>query len=256
MAYTESDGVGLYYEVHGEAGPWIVFAHGAGGNATSWWQQVPAYSKDHRVLVFDHRGFARSPCDAAQQNALHFDTDLIAIMDAAGVDRATIVCQSMGGWTGIRTGVIHKDRVTGVLLGNTPGAVQTPETIENMTTLAERLAAGGGLINQAISANFVEAHPERAVLYNQISAFNTVAAPNISDGSAYFSADEVKAAGVPVFVLASDLDPLFPPDLLVSVASAIGAESTVVEGAGHSTYFEKPAEFNAVLDRCLAEWEA
>ena len=256
MAFVENGGVDLYYEVHGEAGPWLIFAHGAGGNATSWWQQVPVYAGDHRVLVFDHRGFARSPCPAEAQSAVHFDADLIAIMDAAEVDRATIICQSMGGWTGVRTAVVHPDRVCGVLLGNTPGAVQTAATIDNMKTLGERIRAGGGLINRAISEPFAAAHPDRALLYNQISAFNTVAAPNIGDDAAYFSADEVRSSGVPFFVLASDLDPLFPPELLLSVAASIGADSACVEGAGHSTYFEKPVEFNRILDGCLGNWEA
>ena len=37
----------LHYEVHGPAigsAPAIIFAHGAGGNGLSWWQQVPAFS--------------------------------------------------------------------------------------------------------------------------------------------------------------------------------------------------------------------
>ena len=95
MAYTNNGDVELYYERHGETGPGLVFAHGAGGNATSWFQQVPEFSGDFSVVVFDHRGFARSPCPVEQQSALHFEADLFAVMDAAGLDDATIVCQSM-----------------------------------------------------------------------------------------------------------------------------------------------------------------
>ena len=89
------------------------------------------------------------------------------------------------------------------------------------------------------------------MLYRQISAFNTQARPNIRDDSVYVEPAAVQASGVPFLVLASDLDPLFPPVVLESVANDIGAPLARVDDAGHSTYFEKPDEFNAVAREFL-----
>lgn len=248
MPYAQNGDIDIYYELHGDASyPALVFAHGAGGNATSWWQQVPAFAATHHVAVFDHRGFARSLCPPEQQSAAHFEGDLMAVMDAAGMPRAVIVCQSMGGWTGVRAAVHHTDRVRGVLLANTPGAVRNQTTVDNMKQLAERLAAAGGLVNQAYSAEFAQRNPAGALLYRQISAYNTQARPNIRDDSMYVSPAAVRATGMPFWVLSSDLDPLFPPPVLASVAADIDAPLKRIDGAGHSTYFEKPAEFNAVV---------
>ena len=113
-------------------------------------QQVPVFSADHHVVVFDHRGFGRSVCPPEQQSAVHYEADVTAVMDAAGIDRAVIVCQSMGGWTGVRTAVYRTDRVHGVLLGNTPGAVRTEVTVENRRKMTERLAEAGGLIQPGL----------------------------------------------------------------------------------------------------------
>jgi pimeloyl-ACP methyl ester carboxylesterase len=44
----------------------------------------------------------------------------------------------------------------------------------------------------------------------------------------------------------------FPPALLRATAELIDAEFMTVEGAGHSTYFEKPAQFNAAVRAFLA----
>ena len=55
MPTVDVPGAALYYETHG-AGPWLVFAHGAGGNHLSWWQQVPAFAGRFRCLVYDQRG--------------------------------------------------------------------------------------------------------------------------------------------------------------------------------------------------------
>ena len=152
MPYANNDGIELYFETHGDTGPGLIFAHGAGGNASSWWQQVPEFSATHRVVVFDHRGFARSSCPEAQQSALHFEADLIAVMDAADLERATLVCQSMGGWTGVRAAVNHSDRVRSVLLANTPGAIRTQATIDNTPRLSARVAEGGSIVSRAISS--------------------------------------------------------------------------------------------------------
>ena len=92
----------IYYEVHGE-GPVLVFAHGMGGNHLSWWQQVPDFElRGYRAVTFDHRGFGRSRCPPEHFHPRHFPDDLFAILDALEVERAALVCQSMGGWTGLR----------------------------------------------------------------------------------------------------------------------------------------------------------
>ena len=55
MATVKANGAEIYYEMHGD-GPAITFAHGRGGNAASWWQQVPFSQKATRpsfsIIVF------------------------------------------------------------------------------------------------------------------------------------------------------------------------------------------------------------
>lgn len=249
-----SDGTELYFELHGtpeSPNGALVFAHGAGGNAASWWQQVPAFINSYQVVVFDHRGFGRSVCPPELQNAVHFESDLIAILDAAEIESATVVCQSMGGWTGVRAAVFHPERVRGVFLANTPGAVHNDVVADNWVQLTQRIAEGGGLINRAISESFALDNPERALLYQQIATFNTGAAPNINNDQVRISPIQVVESNVPFHVLASDLDPLFPPNVLAAVADDIGACRSLVEGAGHSTYFEQPSTFNGILGEFL-----
>ena len=67
MAFASINGIDLYYETHGK-GPAVVFAHGAGGNHLSWWQQVPVFAEEYRCISVDHRGFGQSP-DVARQSA-------------------------------------------------------------------------------------------------------------------------------------------------------------------------------------------
>jgi pimeloyl-ACP methyl ester carboxylesterase len=83
----------LYYESHGKGRP-VVFAHGAGGNAASWWNQVPFFvQRGFRSVAFDHRCFGRSACAGEHFDPAEFPADLRAILDAEGIERAALVCQ-------------------------------------------------------------------------------------------------------------------------------------------------------------------
>lgn len=254
MPYANRPDCRIYYEMHGDSGPALVFAHGAGGNAASWWQQVMEFSGAYRCLVFDHRGFARSNCPADVQRLELFEDDLIAVMDAAEIKTGRIICQSMGGWTGIRAAVKYPDRVEAVLLCNTPGAVSIQATMDNLPKLAAQVGkGGGGLGGVAISREFVDRWPAGALLYQQISNFNPGRIPDFSDPTAYVTAEQCTESGVPFWVLASDLDPLFPDDMLKAVSDALGGTYRHVAGAGHSTYFEMPDAFNNILREFLGE---
>ena len=59
MSSARINGIDLHYQSYGE-GDAIVFAHGAGGNLLSWWQQIPFFSQRYRCVTFDHRGFGHS----------------------------------------------------------------------------------------------------------------------------------------------------------------------------------------------------
>ena len=53
-------GIEIYFIDEGAGAQAILFCHGAGGNATSWWQQIPEFSGQYRTLAMDHRGYGRS----------------------------------------------------------------------------------------------------------------------------------------------------------------------------------------------------
>ena len=125
MPFVNTNNAQIYYETHGEGSP-IVLAHGAGGNTLVWWQQIAHFAADYKVVAFDHRGWGRSKCAPEHKHARHFAADMQAVMDAAGVDRAAIVCQSMGGWTGMQFTLANPARVSCLVLSGTPGGVQTP----------------------------------------------------------------------------------------------------------------------------------
>ena len=257
MPTVTRPGTEIYYESHGN-GPALVFAHGAGGNAASWWQQVPFFvERGYRVLSFDLRGFARSPSDSLSM--AEFVGDLEAILDAEEIERAALVCQSMGGFCGLPFALAHPQRVSALVLCSTPGGVWTDEVAAALAGAGERIAAAGALTRPggpALGHRFVEKEPRLAFLYQQFSAFTLGDVGPLLGQIATVRADTAALPGLttPTAVVSGHDDLLFPPDALRSVAETIpGAEFIEFPSAGHSTYFEEPDLFNEVVAEFLAK---
>lgn len=246
MATVEAEGARLYYEVHGD-GPAVVFAHGRGGNAASWWQQVPAFAETYRVIVFDHRGFGRSRCEANDFSCDHFADDILAILDAEGIDKASLVCQSMGGWGGLKLAATHPERVAALVLSNTPGGVDAPA----VTAAIEHLASGAIPPGSAqLGASFKLSNPEAAYLCAQISGLNSTFPKAFGriTRAGFVTAGELRGYAVPTLMITAPEDLLFPPAVMAEAAATIpGARLVELPDAGHSPYFETPAAFNALV---------
>ncbi|MCP4908453.1 MAG: alpha/beta hydrolase [bacterium] len=254
MPRVDHAGASLYYEVFGATGdPALVFAHGAGGNAASWWQQVPFFlDRGFRVITYDHRGFARSPCTEADQQVTYFPADLLALLDAEGIGRTALVCQSMGGWTGLPAAIQHPERLSCLVLCGTPGGLWTDEVRDSFARIGKRVQGIGGIVGPggaALADDYPSREPRMAFLYEQIANMNDVPPALLANMSTVqIQPVELKHFSTPTLVIAGEEDVLFPPDVLESVAETIpSAQFERFEGAGHSTYFEQPDRFNSVV---------
>ena len=126
MPKASVNGIELYYESHSE-GPAIVFAHGAGGNHLSWFQQVPTFSKNYRCITFDHRGWGDSIEIPNGPGRNAFVEDLKQLLDYLEVERIFLVAQSMGGRTCLGFAVAYPERTLGLVLGDTTGGAVDPD---------------------------------------------------------------------------------------------------------------------------------
>jgi 3-oxoadipate enol-lactonase len=255
MAFVRSGEAQIYYEVHGDRSrPVVTLAHGRGGNAASWWQQVPVLSSQYCVVVFDHRCFGRSICPPEAFDREHFDNDLLAILDEEGIKKTAVVCQSMGGWTGLRTAVLHAHRVSCLVLSNTPAGVNSPKAKAALENSRRRFAEVG-VSQAAVADNFRDRNPEGAYLYAQITGMNTGLPKDLSiGGRGDITQAQLSGYSVPTLMITSENDALFPPEVIREVASIIpGAQVAELPTAGHSPYFETPYAFNDTVGAFLSE---
>ncbi len=256
MPLIQRDGASVYYECYGAAEgetsgkPAIVFAHGAGGNAAIWFNQLACFAADYVCVAFDHRYFARSP--ATGPITVHqFRDDLLAIMDHLQLPSAHLVGQSMGGFTSLRCALDAPDRVNTLTLSCTTGGIINP----NPSPVMQQLTTSSGRGTAGVKATMSAATHKNAALmqlYESINSFNTEFSwdklQTLLRKEDVVQLETLQQVQCPTLFISGEEDPLFAPELLAGyVPHFSNARIEVVKDAGHSPYFEQPDVFNRLL---------
>lgn len=117
MPFARRGGVRVFYTDAG-AGPAVLLHTGGCGDGTMWADAgyIEALSQAYRVLAMDHRGHGRSdkPSEPAAHELREYVDDVIAVLDAAGTERAALVGYSFGTRVALGVAADHPDRVSAV----------------------------------------------------------------------------------------------------------------------------------------------
>jgi pimeloyl-ACP methyl ester carboxylesterase len=100
----------------------IVLLHGFPESHRTWREIAPALAADHFVLAPDQRGFAGSdkPEGVEAYRADRAVEDLIALADAYGIDRFTLVGHDWGGAVAWLAALRNPDRIARLVIVNAP----------------------------------------------------------------------------------------------------------------------------------------
>ncbi|MEV7042422.1 alpha/beta hydrolase [Amycolatopsis sp. NPDC051061] len=112
MATIEVGGTAFGYDEAGE-GPVVVLLHAAIGDRRMWDAQFTALAATHRVIRYDRRGFGET-ADGPGEYA-HYE-DLLALLDARGIEQAALVGASMGGACALDAALAAPERITRLAL--------------------------------------------------------------------------------------------------------------------------------------------
>ena len=249
MPFAEVNGIRMYYESHGQ-GEAVVFAHGAGGNHLSWWQQVPHFRQKYRVITFDHRGFGLSNDVEGGPGANAFVEDLRALLDHLQVEKAHLVAQSMGGGTCMGFTIAYPERVKSLVMADTTGTMTDPKLDDLRRRFRESQPQPFTLQGRAYSPRLRETRPHLAFLYDSIMGLNPPRAQASGERNPREVATTERLAGlnVPVMFIVGEQDAIVPPSIIEYAASLVpGARFEQVAESGHSVYFEQAPEFNRLV---------
>src|SRR4051794_22595335 len=105
----------------GGDGPAIVFLHGLSGCWQNWLLNIPVFMATHRCIAPDLPGFGGSEMPREKISIKGYARAIDALCRELGVDRVTIVGNSMGGFTGAEVALEFATRVDRLVLVSAAG---------------------------------------------------------------------------------------------------------------------------------------
>ena len=110
--FAEINGTKIHYDIQGE-GTAVVLIHAGIVNLDMWQPQMDAFSKRHRVLRYDMRGWGKTTCPDGTYS--HHD-DLHDLMKYVGMEEASLVGVSYGGKNALDFALTYPDKVQKLIL--------------------------------------------------------------------------------------------------------------------------------------------
>lgn len=120
-SYANNDGVNIHYVSHGE-GPLLIFIHGFPNQWYDWRYQMAALADEYRVAAISLRGYNRSdkPRGVENYELPHLTSDVVAVMDDLGEERATIVGHDWGGIIAWTFAEVYPEKTENLVIFNRP----------------------------------------------------------------------------------------------------------------------------------------
>jgi 4,5:9,10-diseco-3-hydroxy-5,9,17-trioxoandrosta-1(10),2-diene-4-oate hydrolase len=258
----------------GRGDPTIVFIHGLAGAWVNWLENLPAFAADHRVIAMDLPGFGASPMPSARITISGYARVVEALLDQLGVDAAAVVGNSMGGFIGAELAIRFPARVERLVLVSAAGLTieyqRNERVLGVLRALESRLTAYSAWFATRSDAVSRRRRARRLLMGVVAARPDLLPAPLV--------AEQIRGSGKPGFVDALDALTDYPirdrlpeiacptlivwgeDDKLVPVRDADeferlipDARKVVFPGTGHVAMLERPAAFNELLARFLAE---
>jgi len=269
--YVERDGVRIYYEVYGEGEPTVVLLPTWSiVHSRLWKMQIPYLARHNRVVTFDGRGNGRSdrPTGVAAYLDEEFAADTLAVMDATGTERATIVGIACAATFGTIFAVEHPHRVDGIVyiapaVGLAPGHPEREiyafdeeyDTEEGWAKYNSHFWSRSyrEFLEFFFAQSFSEPHStkqiEDAVGWGLETDPETLADTRRALGLCRLDRFRDTCARVrcPALVIHGDGDRIRPHAQGAALAEATRATLVTLEGSGHFPQARDPAKVNLLL---------
>ena len=262
------DGVRVHWETYGTGErtvlllpTWSII------HARHWKMQIPYLARHCRVVTFDGRGNGASDRALTGYDGRTFAGDALAVLDATGTERATLVSLSMGAQWALRLAAEHPEHVDGVVFICPSVSIGEPVAGRRLHSWNEELDTDdgwakynrhfwhreyAGFLEFFFGQMFTEPHStkpiEDCVGWGLETTPEVLVATQLPDS---LDPDEVRelAARIqaPVLVIQGTDDAITGPSRGIALAEATGGELALLDGCGHGPHVRDPVEVNRAL---------
>ncbi|MCW2570387.1 MAG: Lipase/esterase [Frankiales bacterium] len=251
------DGARIAWESDGrDDAPALLLIMGLAYPAAMWFRLVPALAERYRVIRVDNRGAGLTgDVPGAPYTVEAMAADCLAVLDAAGVDKAHVVGISMGGLMAQEIAMTHPERLLSLCLTAThPGishAVIDPEAMAMLLKRGEMTPAEAAEasvpFNYAPGTSRDRIEEDWAVRF-PLAATNEGYMAQAAGTAQWDGYDRLPGITTPTLVLHGELDRLVPPANGKTLAQRIpGAELAMVPDANHVLMTDQPEQVTKIL---------
>jgi len=267
MPKTLSNGIELYYEIHGAGQP-LVLISGLGYSLWQWHKMVPFLAEHFQVITFDNRGVGQSDKPTGPYTAQMLAADTAGLLDALGIEKAIIAGHSMGGFVAQAMALDFPQKVAKLILCSTnfggPHHVPvTPEAMKVLTDVtSDALTRFKNGLSVSTAPDWSEKNPEMIEEWVKWRVANPIdPAPyqaqlaiglGLLPEAAAFE-DKLSRLNVPTLILFGAHDKVVPPENASLLAEKIsGSKVVILPNAGH--FF--PIEVAEAASRTITDFAA
>ncbi|HKW58891.1 MAG TPA: alpha/beta fold hydrolase [Candidatus Dormibacteraeota bacterium] len=240
----------------------LVLIHGLADDHRAWRRAVPDLMLRHRVILYDLRGHGETALGRPDGTLRQLSQDLIALLDAIGIDRADVAGFSLGGTIAMRAAIDHPERVNRLVLVATSSRVgrSAADWYRERRKMVEH---ADEWLRETLDRDTADVYAQAP---NELEEGLLIRRQSTADPNGYGNAcaamaglnaapldPELGKIKAPTLVVASDLDQHCPPKAAeIIVARIPGSRLELFKGAGHAIPVERPNELAAAMNRFLA----
>ena len=257
--HIKANGITFNYEIDGpEGAPWLVFSNSLATNLSMWDPQAADLRRSFRLLRYDQRGHGGTEAPAGRYTYATLLADAIALFDALGIARSHFCGLSMGGATALGLAELHPDRVDCVVVCDSP-AMSTPASAQQWEERIATAQKGGmeALVESTMARWFPpEIHAAKPPYLDDVRAMIRATPVNGFIGCSAALADHDYNSAVatvtrPVLFIAGSKDGVTPAAMKDMSTRLQGSRYVELEGAGHISNLDRPAEFTKTVREFL-----
>lgn len=245
------------------AGSPLVLLHGVSGHGARWRRTAERYLADRRVLAPDLRGHGRSPYEPPWTAERHV-ADVLAVLDAEGVEQADLVGHSFGGLIAVHLARTASRRVRRLVLldpaiGLDPpyaaaeacSYLAQPSFADLAEARADRAARWPDAPDEAVDdevAEHLEPGADGRLRWRfepaaVVTAYSEMARPHLTP-----------PPGLPTHLVIAAKADLVRPEFVADCRAALGPALAITEiDAGHMLYTDRLEETGTLLAAWLGE---
>lgn len=239
---TEMDGIRLFYRasVDPTDAPAMVHVHGFGISGTYLLPTAGELADEYPTWVPDLPGYGRSGNPPRTLSIPELADALAGFMDAVGLEKATLVGNSLGSAITAAFAAQHRDRIERAVLVSPAGGLHNRPLGRAISQMIQDVPREPAQLAAVAAPDYL-----RFGLVDSLRLFRAM--------TQYPALERLIALDVPALAVLGERDPLMPPTWRVrEVVSSMERDVTVVRlrGVAHAANFSHPRELAHVI-RCF-----